>query len=246
MDFRFVLSLFVAVFSHVSVFAMSQSNRVTLYTDDGPPHMIKASSSGIDVDIAMQVFASLDMQVDLVFAPLKRGMRQVIDKKAHAFLPTFYQQDTDTLFVSSPIIHYRPTIFVLTKNLANWKDLNSINDQRIITFQGAGGYFGQEFVQMSKRNNYRELHDMSIIPQMLLHGHADIAVLDYYIFYFYLNQIKDQELPAITELTFIPQVSAHVGFYDENLRNQFNIALKKFLAQKKDQQVILKYIGTAP
>jgi len=228
----------------------SNAKELIMLTDDGPPHMIAASKSGIDIDITREILESMGHTVKLQFAPLKRTMKQVINQKADLFLPTFFQSDTPNIFISSAIISYRPVVFSLKKSNFTFKNIKDLSNKRLVTFQGAAGYFGDEFVKISKLKNYRELHDMSKFPEMLIRQRCDVVVLDYYIFYYYLREYLKQK-PAtnftakdIDEFLLFPEVDAHVGFHDQNLRNKFNQELKIYKKQGKDSLVINKYLAT--
>lgn len=229
--------------------APSLSKELLMLTDDGPPHMIAASKSGIDIDITREVLQELGHSVNVSFAPLKRSMVQVSHKQADLFLPTFFQRDTTELFFSTPIIKYRPTVFSLKKHNFQFEKISDLAGKKLVTFQGATGYFGEEFVKMSQNKNYRELHDMSKFAEMLIKERCEVVVLDYYIFYYFLQEYFNEypkERFVIREIeTFelFPQVKAHVGFHDKNLRDQFNKQFELYKAQAKDQLVIEKYIG---
>jgi len=225
------------------------AKELLMLTDDGPPHMIAANSSGIDVDITREVLLNMGYEVRLGFAPLKRTMYQVANKEADLFLPTFFQNDTAKLFISAPIINYHPIAFALKKRQFQFTKISDLAAVRLVTFQGASGYFGDEFVELSKRNGYAELHDMSKLPEMLIKNRCDIVVLDYYIFYYYLqeylknNPAENFTVDGIETFLLFPEVEAHVGFHDKKLRNNFDKHLRLYKSQGKDKIVIRKYIG---
>ena len=226
------------------------AKELLMLTDDGPPHMIAASKSGIDVDITREVLQILGHKVKVGIAPLKRTMRQVENKEADLFLPTFFQNDTTKLYFSAPIISYRPIAFSLNKNNFKFNKIADLVSVRVITFQGAAGYFGEEFVKISKLDSYIELHDMSKFPEMLIKARCDVVVLDYYIFYYYLqkylrqNPTEDFSIEEIDESLLFSEVKAHVGFHDQHLRNSFDKQLELYKNQGKDKTVISKYLGT--
>jgi len=234
-----------------TLFSISSiAKELLLLTDDGPPHMIAATNNGIDVDITREILEELGYRVKVEFAPLKRSLRQVIQKKADIFLPAFYQEDTSELFFSTPIITYRPIAFSLKSSNFIFKNIPDLAKTNLVTFQGATGYFGEEFVEVSKFNGYRELHDMSKFPEMLIKGRCDVVVLDYYIFHYFLQAYLKQSstdkyiIDEINEFSLFPEVNAHVAFNDKKLRNIFNEKLSLYKRQNKEQAVIDKYIGT--
>ncbi len=219
-----------------------------MLTDDGPPHMIATSNSGIDVDITREILEQMGHTVKINYAPLSRNMIQVANQQADLFLPTFFQHDTDKLFISSPIINYRPTIFSLISSDFDFNSIADLAGKNLVTFQGASGYFGDEFIKVSKLNGYSELHDMSKFPEMLIKARCEVVVLDYYIFYYYLQKYLQQNpdesgvIKEIEEFILIPTVKAHVGFNNKILRDMFNQHLAIYKRQYKDKAVINKYI----
>jgi len=225
------------------------SQELLMLTDDGPPHMIAKSNNGIDVDITREILQELVYKVKIEFAPLKRSMRQVIEKKADLFLPSFFQEDTKELFLSTPFIHYRPTAFSLKNSNFIFKRIADLTGKQLTTFQGATGYFGEEFVKISKLEGYRELHDMSKLPEMLIKKRCEVVVLDYYIFHYFLkeylkaNPNENFTVQEIEEFRLFPEVNAHVVFHDKKLRNKFNEQLKRYKDKDKHHIVISKYIG---
>ncbi len=246
---RLIYFRHVLYFSLILASTFSASKELLMLSDDAPPHMIAASNSGIDIDITREVLQGLGYNVNYAVAPLARSMREVQQKKADLFLPTFFQEDTDTLFVSNAIIRYRPTVFSLTEHGYQLANLSDLKGKRIATFQGATGYFGDEFKKIAQQSNYRELHDMSILPQLLLKKRCDIVVLDYYIFYYFLRQYQSENpeekslSTRVNAFDLIPSVKAYVGFNNEKLRDNFNQQLTSYIEQGKDQLIVEKYIG---
>jgi len=240
---------YALIFSITVLPAITHAKDLLLLSDDAPPHMIKATQGGIDIDIAREVLQSMGHKVRLGFVPLKRSMKQVANKEADLFLPTFFQQDSEELFISAPIISYRPTAFTLKDNNFSIEEIADLSGKMIITFQGATGYFGDEFVKVSKNSAYQELPDMSTFPEMLIKKRCDVVVLDYYIFYYFLQEYLKQnpqvpfEHRNIRNISLFPAVNAHVGFNNPQLRDQFNQQLKKYKKSNKDKKVIHKYIA---
>jgi len=228
----------------------SSATELLMLTDDAPPHMIEVSHNGIDVDITREVLLELGYKVKLGFAPLQRSMIQVKHKKADLFLPTFFQKDTPGLFISKAIINYRPTAFSLKKNNFHFKKILDLVCKKVLTFQGATGYFSEDFLTVSQSKNYQELHGMSKFPEMLIKERYDVVVLDYYIFYYFLqeylkkNPSDNFNIEEIDLFVIFTEVKAHVGFNDKKLRDKFNKQLELYKIQDKEKVVIGKYIKT--
>ncbi|WP_448564902.1 substrate-binding periplasmic protein [Thalassotalea ganghwensis] len=230
--------VFLAVFS-VNLLAQEA---LTLITEDGPPHMIQVNDGGIDIDITKQVLQSLGYQTDIIYAPLKRAKVQVTMGEADLTVPTFLSQDSDSFYISKPIIDYRPMVF--SAKAFNFSTITDIKDLRVRSFQGATGYFGDAFVAMTKHNQYLEIPNMETLVMMLVTERVDVIILDYYIFYFYLKNLSiDRPKKVIHEHELIPPVKAAVGFHDAKLRDKFDQAYQVFEQQGKVKKIVQHYIG---
>lgn len=239
-------SLFSLVCLTILCFSQNSFAQQTLsiVTDDGPPHMIQSMDSGIDVDIARGILHQLQYDTQMHYAPLHRSRQLVINGVYDVFLPTFKQQDTEQLYFSKPFIQYRPTVFSLSKNQLDIESIDDLKHYNVVSFQGATGYFGKQFQQAVKLGKYRELHDMSAFPELLLKGRTQVVVLDYYIFFYYLQKyIGFQQEHNIKVHSIIPPVNAHVGFNDKALRDKFNQQLELYNAQGHVERIISQYIG---
>lgn len=229
-----------------------------MYTSDAPPHMIAATNSGIDIDIVRSVLNSLGHQVDVKFSPLKRAMEQVKMHKADVFLPTFYQQDSDNIYISNPYMQYRPMIFTLKESAIKIESYADLHDVSVVSFQGASGYFGEALSTVIEQQTYTELHDMSTLPTLLLMKRFDVVILDYYIFYYFLKMYQENYSPEanldyaliddyaslVQRHDIIAPANVHVGFNNADLRDKFNQQLKLAVKDELHNQIIEKYIGT--
>ena len=231
------LFLFLAIFTQPAM-----AKHLTLLTEDGPPHMIQSSNSGIDIDITVAVLQQMGHTVEVSYAPLSRAKREVIKGNFDLTVPTFYAQDQNNFYLSKPMIPYKPTVF--TNKPYKLTSLNDIKDLQVITFQGATGYFGDEFEKMADNNNYIEISNMENLPMLLFKNRTDAVVLDYYIFHYFASQQNIRfSADSLFEYSLIPEVKASVGFHDQKLRDEFNRAYDEFYAQKAIQPILNRYLG---
>jgi len=226
----------------------ANGNRLILATDDGPPHMVKAKNGGIDIDIVKQILKQIGHDIDIIYVPLERAKLMVSEHKADVFVPTFFQPHNKKVYYSDPVISYKPMVFTLKSSGIAYKSMSDLKNLSIITFQGASGYFGEEFAKLSKKPDYHELHDMSKFPELLLKERYDVVILDFYIFYYFLKKQLEKSnaqyiYKEITSFALVPEVKAYAGFNDEVLRNQFNQQLSIFKQAKSDQRIVEYYIG---
>jgi len=243
------IHLFLALIVVLLLPESSNANRLILATDDGPPHMIKETDGGIDIDIVKQVLNQLGYNIDTIYVPLKRAKLMVSENKADVFLPTFFQPDNQNIYLSDPIISYKPMVFSLKSNNISYKSIKDLKNLSIVTFQGASGYFGEEFAQLSQKPDYQELHNMAKFPELLLKNRYDVVVLDFYIFYYFLKKQLEKNkahyaYKEISSAALLPEVKAYAGFNDKLLRDKFNLQLSIFKQAENDRKIVEYYIGT--
>lgn len=222
----------------------AQDKEILILTDDGPPHMIKQTDGGIDLDITIEVLQRIGHDVAVFYTPLSRAKKSVEGKLADVTVPTFFQKDSQNFYLSNPVVYYQPTLFSLSSKAIDMSDIKKLTGFRLMTFQGAKGYFNQDFLDMTRRNQYREMHDMSVLPELLFKDRADLVVLDYYIFYYFaLERIESFRPDLFEHYPLMDKVPAYAGFHSKALRDKFNKALADYLLEGRDKLIIKKYLG---
>ncbi len=213
-------------------------------SSEAPPHTINGEFHGIDLDITKLILNKLGYQVEFQFMGLARAKIEVEAGRIDAMAPIFWQQDSAGFYASTPFINYKPTVFSLTKNKLNPGRLSDLSSHSIVTFQGATGYFNNDFIALSKEPGYQELKDMSVIAELLVKNRFEYAILDKYVFYyFYRINNKTRDTSIFTEHNLIPQVPASVGFHNIELRNKFNQVLEGIHNNKDYRAILNRYLG---
>jgi polar amino acid transport system substrate-binding protein len=121
--------------------------------------------------------------------------------------------------------------------------ISQLKDYTIATFQGATGYFGDEFHAASKDSpDYVEYHDMGKLVNLLMSQRYQVVVLDYWIFRYFLS--KSQYAGQLDQIRFhelLPRVPAAVAFNNEALRNKFNQGLRIIKEDGTYDAILLRY-----
>ncbi|WP_417430781.1 substrate-binding periplasmic protein [Kiloniella sp.] len=227
--------------------AILAGQTIRIVATDYPPHVIAAKERGMDLDILRGVLDEMGFTSTVQFVPTKRALSMVTQGNADVAVPVFFEADREGYYTSHAIIDYKPTIFTLKENRDEINDLNSLSNHRVVTFIGAGGYFGTAFTNATdKAVSYNEINNVSAMPELLLMGRYSATVLDAHIFYyFYRKENKNRDLNVFYAHDVFLKVEAAAGFNNQDLRVFFNQHLAKYRAAGKDRQVIEKYVGVA-
>ncbi len=226
----------------LSVSAVVAATDLKLVTDDGPPHMIQSNDGGLDIDIVRAVLAEAGYTFQVEYMSLARAKRAVKSGVADIVVPTFFEHDSNGYYISQPVVDYLPTVFSLENSAHRFHSFRDIVGLRVMTFQGAVGYFGESFKEVTERNKYIEIKDMTALPKLLARNRTDVVILDRYIFLHHWKQILDRDKTSTYRThNFIPSVPAFVGFKDADIRDKFNAALKSLDAEGVLNRIKEKY-----
>lgn len=210
-------------------------------TSNGPPYMIQATESGLDIDIPRAALAKVGYPLELEFYPLSRAIHELQMGRIHLTAP-FFTNAPKGIYTSDSHIEYRPSVITLN-SIPDLQDLSQLKNYSIATFQGATGYFGDVFYQASKQSpDYVEHHDMGILVDLLMSERYQVVVLDYWIFRHFLE--KSNFANQINRVTFhelIPRVPAAVAFTNPELRDSFNKGLRLIKQDGTYSKILNRY-----
>jgi polar amino acid transport system substrate-binding protein len=214
---------------------------LTMGTSNGPPYMIQESESGLDIDISRAAMAKAGFPIRIEFYPLSRAIHELQLGRIHLTVP-FFTSAPKGIFVSDPHIEYRPAVITLN-SIDKMHDITQLKDYTIATFQGATGYFGDQFYYASKHSpDYVEYHDMGKLVDLLMSQRYQAVVLDYWIFRFFLSHSKyANQLDQVRFHELLPRVPAAVAFNNAELRNKYNQGLRMIKADGTYDEIINKY-----
>lgn len=220
--------------------------KIQVGSDLGAPHMMLKNgiAQGIDIDVVKYLFGLIKVDAEFQFVGLARAKQDLLSGKLDAIVPSFIQGDSNNFYVSKPIVSYLPTVFSLAKNNLQAEQLKDLLNHSLVSFQGAVGYFGEQYQRVSEGSPYYlELANMQTIPSLIAKNRFDYAVLDKYIFYYYSQQKQNTINPIFREHKLIEPTYAGVAFSDKTLRDKFNKVVKGFVNSDTYNQIVMKYIG---
>ena len=221
--------------------ASVRAETLLMGTSDGPPYMIQATETGLDIDIPRAALKAVGYDMRLKFYPLARAMRELQLDQIHLTAP-FFSNPPNGIYVSDSHIQYRP-IVISMKGIEPINSFEALGKYRLATFQGATGYFGEPLKKASQSSpSYIEHHDMGKLVSLLVQGRTETVLLDYWIFNYYLSQSGYPEMKKeLVFHDFIPRVPATVAFHDKGLRNRFNQGLKIIRKNGTYDQIVKRY-----
>jgi polar amino acid transport system substrate-binding protein len=204
-----------------------------------PPYIIPKTHSGFELDLIKQVLANMGHKAILTYVPYERTISMLQQKSVDMALTLNIKSGLQARQLSDVFVVYQNVVLSFKKNrfdINNIKDLESLT---VVAFQGASEILGLRFFEMTTKNSlYIEMADQRRQLELFLQGDVDTIIIDINIF----NALSEK-LTGINQLKNInihplfPVSRYSAGFKDLQLKEQFNSALRKFVADGDFQKL---------
>lgn len=124
------------------------------------------------------------------------------------------------------------------------RKVSDLAGKRIVTFQGAKGFLGDEFSSLIKPQHYQEIAEQNWQAKVLYTGNADLSIGDMFTF---LHSVKKMKKITAKASDFVfhdlfPPIYSRMGFHDEALCEKFNQAIKIIKKSGEYEEIYDKYL----
>ena len=145
---------------------------------------------------------------------------------------------------SDKIFRFRDVVISKASSNFQIRRISDLADKRIVTFQGAKGFLGEEFSNMIKPENYQEVAEQNWQAKVLFSGQADLSIGDMFTFLYSIKKMK--KIPAkASDFVFhdlFPPIYSRMGFHDKVLCERFNQALRTIKKNGEYEGIYDKYL----
>ncbi len=220
--------------------AMAQELKLGLFPMS--PYVIQESGTGIEPEVIRAALPP-SVKTKLVYLPFSRLIASFTDGTVDAISPVTESANLPGAFYSNVHITYQNVAFSLKSRGLNIKSIADLGKLRVIGFQKATLYLGNDFAAMAKSNpKYDELPSLENMIRMLYSGRADVVIFDLVIFKDLRSKIKDVDVSqefAYAEL--FPINEYKVAFKSKETADAFNAGLAKLKSSGKYASIISHY-----
>jgi polar amino acid transport system substrate-binding protein len=184
-----------------------------------------------------------DTKIKLVYLPFARLKVSLSDGGADAVTPVNENAGIKGVYYSGSHITYQNIVVSLRSRALKITSIADLGKLRIIAFQDATVYLGNNFAAMAKNNpHYHELADQKSQVKMLFADRADAIVMDINIYKYFKNQIKDFDVSKEVSIAEIFTSTFYkVGFNSKETADAFNVGLAKLKSSGKYAAIVNKY-----
>ncbi|UXR63505.1 transporter substrate-binding domain-containing protein [Bdellovibrio bacteriovorus] len=210
---------------------------------DKPPYVIRASESGLEVEILRRVFTDMGYDMTPIFQPPARSVRSLELGRVDAMatitnMPKFH--------LSAPYITFKNFAWTLKDRQIHLKALADLGRYRVIAFQNARFFFGSDFDKAVAKNlNYEEYADQKRQLRMLFADRVDVIICEERTLKINQKDIQSgdkKSLPELQRHSLFGESRYSVAFRDLKLRDSFNDSFEKLESQKAFLEIYKRYV----
>lgn len=195
-----------------------------------PPYVIKEGDTGFELDLVREIFASIGHDIRPVYVPYGRTVQVLKSGAVDVALTLTSRLDIEEKYLSDTYIIYQNAAISLKRKALPIRDLTDLENYSVVAFQKAQFALGRVFREVtSKSRLYIELPEQRRQVEMLLQEKTDVVVMDVNIFTHLSEQISGEDQTGNIQVhSFFPATHYRAGFTSQEMKQQFNRALKTF------------------
>lgn len=251
LSFNHVIWVSMALFFNVGGLAAKEVN-ITIGSFL-PPYVISSEDSGIEVDIIRSAFKAVGHTVSFNYVPTGRLLYFVKNNPFDGVVENSSYDMSKELggatYTSNTIISLQNVVIALKKKQLIINEVEDLSTLKIIAFQHASKYLGQDFLSVIHNNpEYKEHAHQHLQIRQLYANKVDAVITDKRIFMYWrkLAYNKGQLLEeSITESLiiyplFIPS-ARNLKTLDKKINDDFNTGLDEIKQNGTYQAILDKY-----
>ncbi len=213
---------------------------------DKPPFIFgKTSNKGIEPDLLKEIFNNMGYKLNMV-QKTKDYMQTILNKQNNIDIVATISPSNTKLFYSDSFTTYENFVITRKSDHFNIENINDLKFIQFVAWNGAYNDLGDEFYNLfnpingtakqSYNNNTSQKDDM----QMFLSKKVNAIIIDKTIFNWFKLHFNDTEEYDFHSI-FKDKKSYPVTFKSKELRDEFNIALKKIKLSGRYNEIMKFY-----
>ena len=193
------------------------------------PFVFARTHGGIEVEIVRSVLQRLGHTLEPVYVPNAR-VSHLFERRQVDAAATSLQEQGASGFFSEPYIVFQNIAVTLAERKLRLDSIADMAGLKVVAFQKAGSYLGDEFHRMAQRNpKYREIADHLGQARLLYRGGADVIVIERHVFDYQNKILGVARYPESVRQVHIhplfPPTPYRMRFHDKALRDAFDLEL---------------------
>ena len=227
-----LLTILFLLFSNFLVFSQ---DKIVIGTHYSPPWS-NGDCTGAEIDVIKEAFSYSGISIECKYYSYARLVRSFLGKKIVFATPiTKLDGDTKNVYYSDKFHRYVDVVIGLDKSLVS---LNSMSDKRVVAYQGARNYLGDEYKNISKNSSYLETSDHLSQIEMLLNDRVDYVVGEKNILHHLAKRFNGK---TVYTTNTIKSWDIRSASHNKSLMKKFNFGLSKMKKKGRVKEIFNKY-----
>jgi len=223
----------------------ASAKELTVGMGNFKPYYIESESSGIFPDIVSAVFREMPgYEPKYVWALSNNSLWASFEAGRLDAVSNLFDSVEIKACRTESLFRFRDVAVTRAGSDLQLNRMEDLKNKRVVAFEGAKGFFGENFAQQLDPAAYEEVSKPELQAKMLWMQRYDVSVGDLYIFF---ETLKSLKLEGAQPSDFIvhnifPSISSRLGFRDEALCAEFNAALKRVKASGEFEAIYSDYL----
>ena len=209
------------------------------------PYFIENTKSGIFTELINAVFSKMpDYKPLYLFGYSNHRAWHDFEKNKIDAVSNLIDSVKLTACRSDRFFRFRDVVISKASSQFTIRRVSDLAGKRIVTFQGAKGFLGDEFANTVKPENYQEIAEQNWQAKVLYTDNADLSIGDMFTFLHSIKSMKKINAKA-SDFVFhdlFPPIYSRMGFHDKVLCERFNQAFKIIRNSGEYEAIYDKYL----
>lgn len=239
-----LLLLLISVLFSLSLYSYEVTMGVSFAI---PPFVISESNRGVEIEIIMEVFRAIDVDVNIYYLPLARTFFE-FEKGSIDGIINVRDDTVDNAYLTDRVITFNNTVISLKKNGHPEKfSIDYLLDKSIVAFQRAPDLLKQGLERIAVENDeYSETStQLTQILRLFMERSAEFIILEENIFHYYREEARETIGNAVDQEVTIHRVFKPIdykfAFNSEYIRDDFNRGLDIIRSNGVYDRIFQKY-----
>lgn len=249
-----------AIFCSTSYADSAKTIELSISSSVPPYNMLEedvVGHPGIQIEIVNLALKRLGIDVKWRNMTNNRALKELAAKRIDGALnvSTFIDDGPDQYHSSVNIINFQNCLIGSSSLLASgqkfddfFEELMSKKELKMMGFQGASKVFKEVLKDLKSYPKYEEVPHQKILAASFDKGRTHLVLSDYLVFQYYMKKIHEERSKVETPHTHnyiclkeVPSAPRAITFRSKELRNKFDVEIKKIINSGEKEKIVTKY-----
>jgi polar amino acid transport system substrate-binding protein len=218
------------------------------FSQEIPPYIFQKQNKGIEIDIISAALAVKGHTLKPLYFPLGRIPIAFTSNLVDAAMGDMgVNLEPKGGFYANPAVIYNNVFITLKNQKISIEKPADLDHLRVVSFQGAENRYPKWLKKVKEEKRFYGISDQLTQVKLLHFGRYDVVLSDRFIFKYFVKQMMLMNVLEVYEVdehtfTTVNPEDYRPVFRDQQVRDDFNLGLKKIKASGKFQKIYERYM----